>query len=550
MKKILLFIFLFLNAAPSHAMVFNNVPFSNKELINQIEESYASGINSGFGGFKQYTITDLIQIYSKSEDPYIHRYIKEDLLEVESKGDGFSIEPIKSIGLRIYNYAGDIPAGERYCLEYREGNCVRWDFISLMLYGREYMPDKERYCLENMEGNCINKNFNGFININGQARLKSNITLFYEVENKLSGKTGISFLKKGYSKFKLWVFEIEAGKDSLWLGHGAHGSLLLSSNAEPFWQLKITTDSLAPPGFLSILGEFKYMLFHGWTDFNILGHRFGWKPFNILEIGLTQTVMYNKEKSYNILEWPKMFFASEENVPSRYNNDQRASMDIALYLPFLSRLPWIQGGKIYWEYAGEDLYAFWQDEDKQYKDFGPIGFEFLASAYMLGFMLTTGDTDFRWEYSENYRSYPVFYDWYTDRNISPIGHGEAWYMQIPFMVDDVIMGHHMGRMAEDKFMEVRHRWKDLRAAVYYDNERHYQLYRNRYDGSIEKTSVESRDQYGLDIIYLFKEIELSGTIILNRYENVDGDPSPLGANIIEGKNGEELITGIGIRYVW
>jgi hypothetical protein len=518
MRHFTIFLILLIIASTGYAQEFNNIPITEKELNSDIERSFSMGITRGFSGIKPYSKKELLNVYGETQSGYIYRYIERDLMVEDSSSSNFYIEPISYITLRAYSFDTDVPG-------------------------------KKSYCLENMEGNCLDKALNAFLNVTGQGRLHRNITFFYEGQLKGSEEETDAILKKAYIKVKTGPFHWEFGKDSLWIGHGYHGSLLLSSNAEPFLLAKLDTDPFRLPFFLSKIGEFKYTLFHGWLDdFNMLGHRLAWKPFDIFEFGANQTVVYAKGRGYDITDWPHLFFSSEENVPGAYfNNDQRASLDIALYMPFLNKLPLLQGGKIYVEYAGEDTYAVWQKEDKNWV--GPFGFEFLGGAILTGLYLTTGSTDFRIEYAENYRSYPIFYDWYEKHGIHKASKGEQWYKGTPFLNKGVLMGHHMGPEAEDIFFEIKHRFDNLSLTGFYDKERHH-LYKKIDQYHIYKTTPEIRHQYGLDILYAFERFEINGTVIYNRYKNVDSDPDTLKISVTEGKEAKEVIGGIGIRYLW
>lgn len=500
-----------------YAMEFNNLPFTDKELNIDIERAYSMGLLQGFSGIKPYSKDELFKVYSATEDhKNIDKYIEKDIATLNR----FFIEPLSDIKLRLY-------------------------------YFNTTVPGKERYCIENTEGSCLDKGLTSFINFTGQGRVNENIVFFYEGQTKTSGEVKEASLKKAYIKLRTGKVTWEFGRDSLWIGHGYHGSFLLSSNAEPFLLFKFDTEEpFRLPLFLSKIGEFKYTIFHGWLDnFNILGHRLGYKPIPLIEIGANQTAVYRTDKGYKITDWPHILFSSEENVPGAYyNTDQRGSLDIALYMPFLSKIPPLKGGKIYAEYGGEDTFAWWQKEDRTWH--GPLGFEFLGQGIMLGLFLTTGQTDLRLEYSENYRSYPIFFDWYKKHGINYASKGERWYRDIGFLNDNVIMGHHMGPEAEDLFIELRHRFKNFTVTGFYDRERHH-LYEKIDQYHIYKTTPEIRNQYGLEVILQgWKQFELSTQIIYSRYENVDTDPSPLKINVNEGRNANELITGFSISYRW
>ena len=66
-------------------------------------------------------------------------------------------------------------------------------------------------------------------------------------------------VQKGYAKLSPWDMELEAGRDSLWWGQGAHGTLLMTDNAPPLALVKLDNPSPSLlPWFLQYLGPFKY----------------------------------------------------------------------------------------------------------------------------------------------------------------------------------------------------------------------------------------------------------------------------------------------------
>jgi len=176
----LLFVLLLIYTIPSHAMVFNNISLTDTELIDQIERSYATGANKGFGGFKQYTLFDLNIAYNEFKDPYILEYLITDFMALsdKEKEKKYIIEPISDMRFKTYYYGGDV-------------------------------ENKERYCIENQEGRCLEEGMNGLFNMAGQARFFKNITLFYEGEIQVGEETKDIQLKKIYSKYRLGPIEFE-----------------------------------------------------------------------------------------------------------------------------------------------------------------------------------------------------------------------------------------------------------------------------------------------------------------------------------------------------
>lgn len=517
---------LFFSSINSHAYAdeFNNISLIESGLSAEVERSFSMGIASGFGGIRPFSEIELLNIYNQTQGEDIKKNILTAGLssEGESPSSYFYIEPISDIKFSVYEFSTDV-------------------------------PDKKRYCLENIEGTCIDEGLTTFLNLAGQGRLFKKITFFYEGQIKDSSEGVTGDLKKAYLKLKTGIVSWEFGKDSIWLGHGYHGSLLLSNNAEPFPMIKLNTEE---PLHIPYLGQFQYTLFHGWLDdFNIMGHRLAWKPWTVVEFGANQTSVYSKNHDYKIWEWPRIFSASEENTPgSKYGTDQRASLDIALYLPFLGKIPPLKGGKLYAEYAGEDLVAAWQPEDKHLGWIWPFGFDFLTGAYMIGGMVTTGDTDIRVEYTENYKSTPLFFDIYKYYNLPYYYDANEWYVSGPyFTYGDSLLGHHMGRDADDLFLEISHKFRNLTLKVFYDKERHriYEITGSQGDNKIvEAATPEFKYQHGLDVSYKTGKYEINALIVYNEYKNVSGSTDPLNVTPVQGMNAYEWITGVGIKYFW
>ncbi|KJR40874.1 hypothetical protein MCHI_003229 [Candidatus Magnetoovum chiemensis] len=498
----------------------NNLPVTEDAACSAIDRALSEGIIPGFGGTKPYSLYDALYIYNKTHDDVLLRYIKKDINEdsTDFSSQPF-IEPLTQTSFNAYYFSTDV-------------------------------ENKERYCLENQEGTCIDKGFTAYIKQSTQARLKDNITVFVEGRLKQSSEQTDAMLNKGYIKLRTGNLSWQLGKDSMWIGHGSHGSFLLSNNAEPFFMLKIKTeDPFRFPWLLNKIGDFQYTFFHGWLDdFNLLGYRIAWQPMRILELGLNQTASYSKDRNFKIYNWPRILFSSQENVPgSKYNNDQRASLDVALSMPFLSKLPYLKGGKLYAEYAGEDTYAWWQKEDGTW--YGPLGFEFLGEGIMSGIFVTSESTDFRFEYSENYIDHPIFYDIYKANNLPYAQKTTSWYRGIPFVYKDALMGHNMGPEAEDKYYEITHRYKDLVFTLFYDRQRQH-IYNKISSYELEKTTPQIKDQYGINVSYKYKQYELSALIIYNKYNNTDINPDPLTISIEEGTDSSEWINGIGLNYYW
>jgi hypothetical protein len=389
---------------------------------------------------------------------------------------------------------------------------------ALELEGRYFyygsVPDASGYCLENSEGDCLTEGLSAFADLSAGGILGRRLTLGYT--GQLSDQQHRT--KRAFVLLQTGIVSWKFGKDSLWIGHGTHGSFLLSSHAEGFLMAKIETEEpFRLPGVLSKAGGFRYLLFHGWMDdFRLFGHRAEYWPVPVLQVGGNQTIFY--EERFKATEFHRILSAAEENVPGRYDNDQRASVDMALYLPFLAQISPIIDGKLYAELAGEDLIAFWQKEDRGFVQ--PFGFNFLSKGAMGGLLLTTGATDFRLEYSQNYRG------------------GDEWYQKFPFGHEGVPMGHHMGPEADDLFIEIGQALGPFVVRVAYDRERHG-IHNN-------PDRPEVRDQFILVPSYTFRRIQFFANLIYAHYRNVDTNPDPFVIEIDPGTDRDEYTIGLGV----
>lgn len=406
------------------------------------------------------------------------------------------------------------------------------------------------YCFENSEGRCLDKQNNFFTTVEGNGQYKNTFYVYYKSELNEDGQIR---LKKGYGLVKMGIWSFEAGKDTLWIGPGYHNSFLLSNNAEGINLFRLKTDEpFRLPWIFSHVGEFKYDIFRGFADnFSILGHTLSWRPVSLLEIGANQVVYIPPDKHYSIAQYPHIFFSNDENignpqVANQYNNDQKVSLDIALDMPFLSKVSPFVNGRIYAEYGGNDSYALWQHEDTanmrkeplRKKLIWPFQFDFLNIAWLTGIFLTTGDVDFRFEYAQDYASYPLFYDWYAEFGTQYRRHG-YWYSDLNTNYG-TITGAEMGNDSDDYYYEITIRHKPGSLKIYYDQERH------GLSASVSNPP-EQRYEYGLRPAYQIKNYTLFADFIYNHYKNVNYSTSPVQYDIRSGTELDEFIAGLGVE---
>lgn len=408
---------------------------------------------------------------------------------------------------------------------------------------RYYYLDSEypafRYPLENSYGNRIKQGVTPFINIGGRASVFDRVSLYYDFQADLTERIG---LNRAALSYRHGPVGFRAARGTVWMGHGYYGSLLLSNNADAFSLVQI---EIVEPVELPYVGGVKYMLFHGWPEhFNIVGHRLSVFPLPWIELGGNKTVVYTHgEKLYNA---PFRLFKDTAVAGTDRFRDARASLDIAIHLPFLSEYLYpLVDGKIYFEYAGEDIHSFWTSNNGNW--LGPFGFDFIGVGNIAGLWLATENDEIRLEYAQNYRNRSLFSSF--SNNTGWGSYTVPWYGtydRVRYVNDGNVMGHHMGSHADVVYFHYRRTF----------NEGHFILmYSNRRRGLVERQPPhavsefpEVRSQYGVEVsrsIWLF---DVSAMFLWNRYENVDVRRDPLIVQPIPDLDAEEYIIGISVHY--
>ncbi|MDO8644410.1 MAG: capsule assembly Wzi family protein [bacterium] len=100
-------------------------------------------------------------------------------------------------------------------------------------------------------------------------------------------------------KFNISNFELEIGRDSIVWGQGQNGGLLLSNNARPLDQVKLSNDSpITLPWLFKYLGPSKAAFFVAdlgpeqfYSHPLLAGFKLSIKPFSFLELGASQAVI-------------------------------------------------------------------------------------------------------------------------------------------------------------------------------------------------------------------------------------------------------------------
>lgn len=273
----------------------------------------------------------------------------------------------------------------------------------------------------NNEGIALNKD-NVFLTLEGDARVQ---VLSLYVNPLLTYRDSKGFdakLHKGYGKFYIGKFSIEAGKDSLWWGQGRHGSLMLTNNAEPFKLLKISNEV---PLNLPIVGLFRIDFFltrleedRDYPEPYLGGLRLSFKPGPWLEFGLTRTVITGGRgmPGLGLGDIGTILIGKNLDGKAKGESNQIAGVDVRIRITPLK-------AHIYGEAAGEDEAGGL-----------PYKWAYIAGIYFADIL----GADLRVEHANTAFQYA---GWYT--------HG---VYTSGYTYKGRLIGHHMGGDAKDIFV--------------------------------------------------------------------------------------------------
>ena len=389
----------------------------------------------------------------------------------------------------------------------------------------------------------LREGFNAFQSASGYAFWGDWLGGAYELqiqedEGDFDYRTKRLYLKGVWGKWSLKV-----GRDSERLGPGYHSSLLLDDTAPTFdlWRVR-TEQPLFLPGKLGWIGGFRFSVFNAYLadshptapnalygsgenvveDPRLLGMRGSYLPKAWLEFGFNRAVMYGGKgrTTYDSpRDWWELLSARNEHTGGKYDNDQLASFDIIVSLPFLNGLGPFRGGKLYWEHGGGDGGPVTPELNwASNRAFWFLPFALYDPSYLGGLYVSTAITDFRFEYAD------VQHNWYIHTSY-PQGYT---YQGVP-------MGHHAGRDAVNYYFELsRHfgpAWRALLGVDLEERGRDQKDSERRIEGSL---TVE---RYNLEI--LGHRVTVRGDALLASVQDPLDDP--------EQEDRVEYYLGAGIQ---
>ena len=313
-----------------------------------------------------------------------------------------------------------------------------WQIIS-KVGASYYFSNRDGNFIPGAGGRKFDKGSTMITSQSGNAVFLDSWAFYWELEEKNTFKSGNSIastdvdFRRFYAKLKMWKFSIMAGKDTVHLGPGEYG-MMLSSNAEPFYMVKIQNEQTIHLG-----GDWNLLFLNGWireerrdiSNPQLLAMRLTYRPpkmFSFFELGMTRAMMYGGDgrPSYDLTEYPYLIAGVSDNVPnSKWDADSYAGIDFTFNIPMYKLNPKIKVFKFYIQESGTDMAAIWQVEDKVELLLPYVFFRFLERAYVMGIFAATDSDIMRLEYTKtslsHYRHHIYKYEGYTINGLS-LGH--------------------------------------------------------------------------------------------------------------------------------
>lgn len=259
-----------------------------------------------------------------------------------------------------------------------------------------------RFSPVNNQGRRLESGVNSRFSTEHRAQIGDVLTLYLNPEFDGNEEFSRFRLLTGYAKLTLWNIELTAGRESLWWGPGYRGSMLLSNNADPLDQIRITNaEAVRLPWMLKHLGPLKATFFVARLSENqnipdpyLTGLRFDIAPSKYLELGIGRIVQFaGKGRGTTAGDFfPGVVFTSGMDDPkSPVDTNTLASIDGTLRIPNVGRhVPLTRDLMLYGEMGWDDTVT---------GIFIPKRPGFLAGTLLLG-LFGSPDTDLRWEYAQ------------------------------------------------------------------------------------------------------------------------------------------------------
>ncbi|MBI5491856.1 MAG: hypothetical protein HY893_02860 [Deltaproteobacteria bacterium] len=356
--------------------------------------------------------------------------------QAAGKGDYQAGSIIKRLSDRFKNDAGG--AGPATCVKPLERAYFKYLYAD---NGAPFFPSV------NNRGDFFKEGSNLRAGIWSSAKLFDTVSVFLNPEYRLDAGGSRGELVAGYARLNLGNLVLLAGRDSMWWGSGAHGTLLMTDNAKPFDMVKVTSERpFLLPWVFGRLGLFRPTLFltrlekdRGFPHPNLLGMRLDFKPTERLQFGVSRVFMFGGEgrRSLSLSDWGKVFIASDsaEHSGSPIDGNQIASIDASyVYVNRGRHLP----------FSGVKIYTEWGAEDSSGDTKTPTGRANIYGAY-IDEPFRLKELDLRVEWANTARSQRYGPQWYYHGTYYP-----------GYKYEGAFIGHHMGGDSRDLFTRVQY----------------------------------------------------------------------------------------------
>ncbi len=391
---------------------------------------------------------------------------------------------------------------------------------------RSYYTSEKVFVVPNASGTLLREGWNFHSFLDGYLSLGNRAVVYYQIRYVKDREDNKASLYRAYGKLRLGQFALSAGKDNVHLGPGEN-SLMLSSNTEPFPLVKLETRD-----YIKAFGKWGFLFVHGnlqedrndRDNPNLLALRVVWKPVDPMEIGVTRTAMYGGEgrPALSLSDYPKFIAGIEDNIPyGKYDADSYGSIDISIFPPIHRIVPFVKSTRLYFQEAGTDLLAWWQEEDRGSFPL-PFGFRLLSTGYLAGALISTDKDIIRIEYTR------INFRWYR----------HALYPIDGYTYKGLSLGHPYGSDLAHFFLSHRR---------YIDNSFSLSYRLGYYRQPVEQGTPMERYYVKLSGEKRLKSLIISGFVRMDSIKNYDANPHPVQFNI-EKADRRFITSGISISW--
>lgn len=220
-------------------------------------------------------------------------------------------------------------------------------------------------------------------------------------------------LNRGYLKLGGGTLELEAGKDENWLGLGYRGNITLTSNAENFTMVKLSSPE---PFAAPYIGPMKFALVASRFEKTNAGgvERQPW----FYALKLSAKPVENLEVGFNLgrqVGGPGVNNGLGDSLRGLIGGTSADNSNGLAGFEARYRLPWLRGSELYGELSGEDTALFW-----------PIVESYVAGLYIPR-LTADGRNDFRFEFFQGNQilyTHSTFPGGYIRKDM-PLGHSQG-----------------------------------------------------------------------------------------------------------------------------